>query len=118
MDRCKTISLKVRLVRFVYKDLWSLLNTKKNPTIRNWQRCTKMKRFGIEWVMLDISIQKDDCGFVVERSIVVVCADGETLFPVPCEAIFNLHDAVERSALVGVNGEPVIIIERVSSHLR
>ena len=44
----------------------------------------------------------------------VVCADGETLFPVPCEAIFNLHDAVERSALVGVNGEPVIIIECAS----
>ena len=42
----------------------------------------------------------------------VVCSDGETLFPVPCEAIFNLHEAVERSALVGVKGEPVIIIER------
>ena len=34
------------------------------------------------------------------------------MFPVPCEAIFNLHEAVERSALVGVNGSPVIIIER------
>ena len=45
----------------------------------------------------------------------VVCADGETLFPVPCEAIFNLHAAVERSALVSVTGEPVIIIERTSN---
>ena len=43
----------------------------------------------------------------------VVCTDGTTLFPVPCEAIFNLHTAVDRSALVGVNREPVIIIERV-----
>ena len=46
----------------------------------------------------------------------VVCADGETLFPVPCEAIFNLHEAVERSALVGVNGSPVIIIERAQTY--
>ena len=37
---------------------------------------------------------------------------------VPCEAIFNLHEAVERSALVGVNGEPVIIIERVTEFCR
>ncbi len=44
----------------------------------------------------------------------VVCSDGTTLFPVPCEAIFNLHEAVERSALVGVDGQPVIVIERRS----
>jgi predicted transcriptional regulator len=33
------------------------------------------------------------------------------MFPVPSEAIFNQHDAVARTALVGVNGEPVIIVE-------
>ena len=37
----------------------------------------------------------------------------ETLFTIPCEAIFNQHTDVKRSALVGKgsNGEPVIIIE-------
>ena len=34
------------------------------------------------------------------------------MFPVPCEAIFNRHDEVARSALVGVNMEPIIVIEQ------
>jgi acyl-CoA synthetase (AMP-forming)/AMP-acid ligase II len=42
---------------------------------------------------------------------------GETLFTIPCEAIFNTHPAVFRSALVGVDlrGEriPVICVELV-----
>jgi acyl-CoA synthetase (AMP-forming)/AMP-acid ligase II len=37
----------------------------------------------------------------------------ETLFTIPCEAIFNQHTDVKRSALVGKgsNREPIIIIE-------
>ena len=39
----------------------------------------------------------------------------ETLFTIPCEAIFNRHPAVARTALVGVNRrgkiEPVICVE-------
>ncbi len=46
-----------------------------------------------------------------------VILDDQTLFTIPCEAIFNTHPAVFRSALVGVNrgGEriPVICIEPV-----
>ncbi len=42
---------------------------------------------------------------------------GETLFTIPCEAIFNTHPAVARTALVGVSrrGEvvPVICVECV-----
>jgi len=42
--------------------------------------------------------------------------DGTLLFPVPCEAIFNTHPGVARSALVGVEGTPIIIIERDHNH--
>ena len=30
-----------------------------------------------------------------------------TLFTIPCEAVFNAHPDVYRTALVGVNGVPV-----------
>ena len=44
-----------------------------------------------------------------------VIAGGETYFTIPCEAIFNTHPAVARTALVGAgrNGEvvPVICVE-------
>jgi acyl-coenzyme A synthetase/AMP-(fatty) acid ligase len=50
------------------------------------------------------------CGRKAHR---VACADGTTMFPVPCEALFNMHLDVERSALVAVNQEPVIIVEKV-----
>ena len=48
------------------------------------------------------------CGRKAHR---VELSDGEVLFPVPCEAIFNRHPKVFRSALVGVNGQAVIILE-------
>jgi acyl-CoA synthetase (AMP-forming)/AMP-acid ligase II len=51
------------------------------------------------------------CGRKSQR----VITPGETLFTIPCEAIFNLHPAVFRSALVGVgpHGQqtPVVCIE-------
>lgn len=41
----------------------------------------------------------------------------EEMFPIPCEAIFNLHPEVKRSALVGLGREgmqtPAIVIERL-----
>ena len=52
------------------------------------------------------------CGRKTHR---VQTAEGETLFTIPCEAIFNTHPQVKRSALVGVgppgNQTPVIVIE-------
>jgi acyl-CoA synthetase (AMP-forming)/AMP-acid ligase II len=46
-----------------------------------------------------------------------VITESGTLFTIPCEAIFNTHEAVFRSALVGVgeppNQKPVICIELV-----
>jgi len=51
------------------------------------------------------------CGRVAHR---VLTPDGP-LFTVPCEAIFNRHEAVYRSALVGVGSpgsqRPVIVLE-------
>lgn len=51
------------------------------------------------------------CGRKAHR---VVCGSG-TLFTIPCEAVFNQHPAVFRSALVGVGSgasrQPVIVIE-------
>jgi acyl-CoA synthetase (AMP-forming)/AMP-acid ligase II len=53
------------------------------------------------------------CGRKSQR----VIADGNTLFTIPCEAIFNTHPWVARSALVGVRrvGKlvPVICVEPV-----
>jgi acyl-CoA synthetase (AMP-forming)/AMP-acid ligase II len=47
-----------------------------------------------------------------------VIARGETYFTIPCEAIFNNHRAVSRSALVGVKRgtdiEPVICVEPIA----
>src|SRR5262249_3698549 len=46
-----------------------------------------------------------------------VIARGETYFTIPCEAIFNGHRDVSRTALVGVNRgtdvEPVICVEPI-----
>jgi olefin beta-lactone synthetase len=54
------------------------------------------------------------CGRKSQRVIL----DQETLFTIPCEAIFNTHPAVARTALVGVKryGQvvPVICVEPVA----
>lgn len=55
------------------------------------------------------------CGRKAHR---VQTADGRTLFTVPCEAIFNGHPDVARTALVGVHGQPVLIVEPVAGSSR
>ncbi len=61
-----------------------------------------------------------DLGFLDEAGRLWFCgrkshrvrvADGSEMYTVPCEAIFNEHPAVYRTALVGVEGEPVIVVE-------
>ena len=54
---------------------------------------------------------KNQLWFCGRKSHRVVLQNGETLFPVPCEALFNLHEDVKRSALVGVQGQAYIVIE-------
>jgi acyl-CoA synthetase (AMP-forming)/AMP-acid ligase II len=57
------------------------------------------------------------CGRLAHR---VVTADGP-MFTVPCEAIFNQHPAIYRTALVGVGPvgrqRPVIVLEPKKGHL-
>ena len=48
------------------------------------------------------------CGRKAHR---VVTQNGQTLFSIPCESIFNQHKEVFRAALVGVHGVPIIVIE-------
>jgi acyl-CoA synthetase (AMP-forming)/AMP-acid ligase II len=49
---------------------------------------------------------KDRIWFCGRKSHRVITTDG-TLFTIPCEAIFNNHPAVFRSALVGIGSAPV-----------
>ncbi len=48
--------------------------------------------------------------------VVTATPGGETLFTIPCEAVFNTHPAVFRTALVGVGSpgamRPVLCVER------
>jgi acyl-CoA synthetase (AMP-forming)/AMP-acid ligase II len=57
------------------------------------------------------------CGRLAHR---VVTADGP-LYTIPCEAIFNQHPAIARSALVGVGPagkqRPVIVLEPKPGHM-
>ena len=47
------------------------------------------------------------CGRKSQRVVI----GGATLFTDPCEAVFNAHPKVRRSALVGARGRPVVCIE-------
>jgi acyl-CoA synthetase (AMP-forming)/AMP-acid ligase II len=49
--------------------------------------------------------------FCGRKSHRVRLEDGSEMYTVPCEAIFNEHPAVYRTALVGVEGAPVIVAE-------
>ncbi|HJN76119.1 MAG TPA: fatty acid CoA ligase family protein [Myxococcota bacterium] len=48
------------------------------------------------------------CGRKAHR---VRCSDGELVFPVPLEGVFNEVDGVLRSAVVEVSGAPVLVVE-------
>jgi len=58
--------------------------------------------------------EQDRLWFCGRKSHRVQTAEG-TLFTIPCEAIFNTHEQVKRSALVGIgvagNQTPVIVVE-------
>jgi olefin beta-lactone synthetase len=62
---------------------------------------------------------RDDCGrlWFCGRKSHRVIAHNKTYFTIPCEAIFNNHPAVSRTALVGVKRgsevEPVICVEPI-----
>ncbi len=78
-----------------------------------------MAAFGTGWGMSVISTSKIASGFAAECRSACRFASGkatpENLFTIPCEAIFNTHPDVFRSALVGVGPRaelrPVVIVE-------
>ena len=49
--------------------------------------------------------------FCGRKSHIVHCADGTMVFPVPCEALFNEHPEVYRTAVVAVDGRPGLVVE-------
>lgn len=49
------------------------------------------------------------CGRKAHR---VMTSAGDTMFTISCEAVFNAHPAHPRTALVGVDGKPVLCVER------
>ncbi len=59
------------------------------------------ERSGIAWAMSGISMKMINSGFCGRKGHRVIGAD-RTWFTIPCEAIFNAHPHVYRSALVGL----------------
>ncbi len=49
--------------------------------------------------------------FCGRKSHIVHCSDGAMVFPVPCEALFNEHPDVYRTAVVDVGGKPAVVAE-------
>lgn len=49
--------------------------------------------------------------FCGRKSHIVHCSDGEMVLPVPCEALFNEHPEVYRTAVVDVGGKPGLVVE-------
>lgn len=91
--------------------------TRAYVTRVQWNALSKIADGAVVWHRIGDSGYLDEqdrfwfCGRVAHR---VVTADGP-LYPVRCEAIFNTHPAIRRSALVGVGPKdqqrPVIILE-------
>ena len=69
---------------------------------------------GAIWHRMGDLVYLDEQGriwFCGRKSHRVERADGALMFPVPCEGVFNEHPDVYRTALVGVGGEPVLVVE-------
>ncbi len=91
--------------------------TRAYVTRTQWNALSKIADGGAVWHRIGDSGYLDEqdrfwfCGRVAHR---VLTADGP-MYPVCCEAIFNEHPAIRRSALVGVGPagrqRPVIILE-------
>jgi acyl-CoA synthetase (AMP-forming)/AMP-acid ligase II len=73
--------------------------------LREKEVCHRMGDVGY----LDESGRLWFCGRKAHR---VTLGNGDDMYTVPCEAIFNEHPEIYRSALVGVDGVPVIVVER------
>jgi olefin beta-lactone synthetase len=96
--------------------------TRAYTTRVQWNALSKIADGEIVWHRIGDSgyLDRQDrfwfCGRVAHR---VLTIDGP-MYPVRCEAIFNTHPAVRRSALVGVGPKgrqrPIIIVEPLGEH--
>jgi acyl-CoA synthetase (AMP-forming)/AMP-acid ligase II len=85
---------------YIYRDLATKMAKMVSPDGAIWHR------------MGDLGY-KDEHGriwFCGRKSHRVVTTD-RTFFTIPCEAVFNTHQNVARTALVGVAGRPVLCVE-------
>ena len=96
--------------------------TRAYVTRTQWNALSKIADGPAVWHRIGDSGYLDDrdrfwfCGRVAHR---VLTPDGP-MYPVQCEAIFNQHPAIRRSALVGVGPagrqRPVIVLEALRGH--
>ncbi|MFT5679679.1 MAG: acyl-CoA synthetase (AMP-forming)/AMP-acid ligase II [Myxococcota bacterium] len=69
---------------------------------------------GAFWHRMGDLVYQDDqerLWFCGRKSHRVTLADGTLTFPVPCEGVFNEHPEVYRTAVVGVNGQAILVVE-------
>jgi acyl-CoA synthetase (AMP-forming)/AMP-acid ligase II len=69
---------------------------------------------GAFWHRMGDLVYRDEQGrlwFCGRKSHRVILASGEVTFPVPCEGVFNEHPEVYRTAVVGVHGKAVLVVE-------
>jgi len=69
---------------------------------------------GALWHRMGDLVYQDEQGrlwFCGRKSHRVQLSSGELVFPVPCEGVFNEHPEVYRTAVVGVNGEAILVVE-------
>ena len=69
---------------------------------------------GVFWHRMGDLVYQDEQGrlwFCGRKSHRVTLTNSELIFPVPCEGVFNEHPEVYRSAVVGVNGEAILVVE-------
>ncbi len=85
---------------YIYRDVATKMAKMISPDGQIWHR---MGDLGYK----DVHGRVWFCG---RKSHRVITAD-KTYFTIPCEAVFNTHQDVERTALVGVGGRPVLCVE-------
>ena len=90
----------------------ALRHAASKPT--RWPRSPTARASGTAWATWAISTSTAASGFAAAWRIACDTPAGSCL-PIPCEAIFNQHPAVYRSALVGIgppgSQRPAIVVE-------
>ena len=116
-DKASQLSVN-KIGEIVVKGPWVSASYNNNPVANKFSKIQDLKTGEIWHRMGDLGRfdKKGRLWFYGRKSQRVIAKDG-TLFTIPCEAVYNQHPQVARSALVGIplNGSdtkrPVICIE-------